>query len=115
MPVSRYQVRGGERRRDLHARRALRHRQAAIEPRGGRGRIAGGQRQAPERVQRLGRRFPLCDLRPSGGRAARICKRLLGQSCQLGPERGGSRGLPLVREDRGLLLVKVGELRRFSL
>ena len=109
------QVRGRQRPGDVDARRSLGHGQPAIEPAGRRGGLARRERQAPERVERLRRRLQLGDALPGGGGAARIGERRLGQTGQGGPQRRRGRPLPLVREQRRLLIVDVSELTGLAL
>ena len=71
MALARRHVGAGQTRGDLAARLAFGHRQAAVEPLGRRQRVARGERQPPERVERLGVGIEAGGVLPGGHRRGR--------------------------------------------
>ena len=96
--------------RDLVACVAFGHRQAPIEPFGRRDRLAGPERQAPERVERVGLRVQSDRVLPRGHRAARVRERALDEARCVRPQGRRRHGLAVLFQDPRLVLEDVREL-----
>ena len=109
MALPRRHVGAGQAGGDFAPCLAFGHRQAAVQPLGGRQRVARGERQPAERVERLGAGIQAGGVLPRRHRPAGVRERAFDQARRLRPQRRRRRRLRAVLQDPGLAFENVRE------